>query len=310
MPARLCRPVFAACLAAAVVSCGAPPKSDTAETPIQADVEAAPAATKTEQPTAEPVAAEAGPCPEGMELMSAGTFQMGSNDHTDGENPVHEASVGAFCIDKTEVTVASYRSCVSRGSCPAPAWPPAHLTIDEVYEQADEFLDAMPTCNWDKPGRDNHPINCRNWDDSKTYCASVGKRLPTETEWEYAACGSESREYPWGSAFPSPSLLHASRRMYPDLGFGDELQTVPVGSFPKGATPEGVLDLAGNIAEWTSSPFCPYPSKVCSITDSIVIRGGSFDRSAGFVRRSFRNSAQPSERTGYLGFRCVKDVPK
>jgi len=98
---------------------------------------------------------------------------------------------------------------------------------------------------------DEHPVACVSWTDAKTYCEWVGKRLPTEEEWEYAAHGMDGRLYPWGNSPPSRSLLCWQRSPFHGLCL-----PCGVGSFPAGASPFGLLDMVGNVMEWTSAQVC------------------------------------------------------
>jgi len=129
-------------------------------------------------------------CPTGMALVPGGTYRMGSEAGDSDEQPVHEVEVARFCLDLTEVTVSDYAGCVSSGKC-----MPAN---------------TGGSCNAGVAGRENHPINCVDWNQADAYCQAQGLRLPTEEEWEYAAKGGdEDRRYPWGAAPPGPTLLNA-----------------------------------------------------------------------------------------------------
>ncbi|MBI4706179.1 MAG: SUMF1/EgtB/PvdO family nonheme iron enzyme, partial [Deltaproteobacteria bacterium] len=121
--------------------------------------------------------------PQAMVSIPPGTFEMGSNDGGGDEKPVHSVTVAAFEMDPTEVTVAQYRKCVSDGGCSEPSG-----------------------CNWEESGRDDHPVNCVDWQQAGAYCAWAGKRLPWEEEWEYAARGTDGRIYPWGNGAPGDQL--------------------------------------------------------------------------------------------------------
>jgi formylglycine-generating enzyme required for sulfatase activity len=149
-----------------------------------------------------------------------------------------EASLEAYFIDTTEVTVAEYRRCVAAGTCTEP-----------VVE------DERGPSNWALPERDRHPMNAVTYEQAATYCSWVGKRLPNLYEWERAARGDDERSYPWGNEVPTCALAHIEGRPGdPGCGTGT---TAEVGSYPAGQSPYGVLDLAGNVAEWTMDPFAP-----------------------------------------------------
>ena len=136
-------------------------------------------------------------------------------------------------------------------------------------------------------GFEQHPANEMTWYGARDYCAALGKRLPTEAEREFAARGAQGRTYPWGEALPDPT-----RARY-GIGW---IKTVPAGSLPKGATPEGVLDLAGNVHEWTSSIALPYPSRADDgredpdrVADRVV-RGGAADTGPETLRSAWRGA--------------------
>ena len=186
-----------------------------------------------------------------------------------------DGSQASFYMDKTEVTVSAYDACVSAGACTKPG-------TDEG-------------CNEGVSGRGNHPINCVDWDQATKYCASVGKRLPTEEEWQYAAQGPDGREYPWGNAAPSNQLCWDGEGS--TLGKGNRESTCAVGSFPSGNSPFGLSDMSGNVWEWTSSKE----------GGARVNRGGG--GASGIpsrVRAANRNWSAPSDRSNNLGFRCSR----
>jgi sulfatase modifying factor 1 len=160
-----------------------------------------------------------------MAKIPGGKLKMGRDDGKKSEAPAHEVTVKDFFIDTREVTVAAYRECVAAKKCPEPT--------------DDEF------CNFHKKDRDNHPINCVDFKSAEAFCAFAGKRLPTEQEWERAARGDDGRKYPWGAEEPNMDLLCWKR-------LKEKLGTCEVSSRPKGASPYGVLDMAGNVNEWTS----------------------------------------------------------
>lgn len=179
--------------------------------------------------------------------------------------------VGAFCIDRTEVTVAAYRTCAS---CSAPNTP-----------------DISPECNWGREGAEDHPVNCLNWDQAVAFCRSRGGRLPTEWEWQFAAQGTDGREYPWGNNAPSNQLCWS--------GVTQRGRTCAVGSFPSGRSPFGAEDMAGNVWEWTSA--VDGTSSFCG--------GGSWgDTDPARVRASDRQPYPSWNRHWCLGFRCARGL--
>ncbi len=250
-----------------------------------------------------------------MVHVPAGTFTMGSATGVgdDDERPAHRVTLGGYCLDTTEVTVAAYGKCVAAGTCSATT-EPAKTGFDQL-------------CNGTRSDRQSHPVNCVDWNQSKAYCTWANKRLPTEAEWEYAARGSDGRTYPWGNDAPSSRLLNACGSecvamvkrilekdrppMYPaDDGWE---ATAPAGSFPAGASPFGALDMAGNVWEWTADWHGAYAAGAAvnptgpANGAARVNRGGGWNSyGAGYVRGAFRNGFDPSFRVTLVGFRCAR----
>lgn len=241
-----------------------------------------------------------------MVKIPAGSFLMES------QGASREMSLDAFEIDKLEITVRAYRLCVEAGACEA------RSTVDWVgLTEEKKRLYSLP-CNWGKPDRDMHPMNCVDWHDATKFCACVGKRLPTEHEWELAARGRSAGTYPWGDAPPGRTLLNACGResatwakanwkkdWVPMFEEDDGWPTTsPVGSYPKGASPFGLMDVAGNVWEWTSSY---YDADSPDRESYRVHRGGSWsNEQPGHVVVAFRNRLDPSFRNCNLGFRCAR----
>jgi formylglycine-generating enzyme required for sulfatase activity len=247
-----------------------------------------------------------------MVRIPAGTFDMGSDSGSKDERPVHQVTLPSFEMDVTEVTVAEYRACVVAKAC-----QPATTVQQEGSAEANTLSQF---CNAGREGREQHPLNCVDFGQASAYCKWTGKRLPTEQEWEYAARGTDGRAYPWGNEAPGPKLLNAcgtpcvemakSRGWkWPSMYAGNDgyADTAPVGSFPKGRSPFGVLDMAGNVWEWTGGQYCNSyaANKTCSAHR--VIRGGSWsDGRPAYVRAAYRNGRTPTDRSIYVGFRCVR----
>jgi serine/threonine-protein kinase len=209
------------------------------------------------------------------------------------EQPLHTVTLSAYSIDKYEVTNARYQACVDAGGC-EPLQRASSYTRD-VYFGNPEFAD--------------YPVLNVTWDQASAFCAWEGKRLPTEAEWEKAARGSsDTRKYPWGDQAPTQELAN----------FGNSVgDTTPVGSYLAGASPYGVMDMAGNVWEWVSDW---YQSDYYSVSPSNnpqgpatgrdrVLRGGSWSDSDDSVRSAFRGVFSPG-RWIYLvlGFRCVRSL--
>ncbi len=228
--------------------------------------------------------------------------------------------VAAFYIDRTEVTAGAYAECVKKGACTSleagDTMSPNHSTL----------------CTYGRAGLESHPINCVTHVEAAKFCASVGKRLPTEAEWELAARGTTGRAFPWGDEYPSPKHLNGCdaslqreapkinetyTSMWGDTGDDGWAFTSPVGTYPDGASPYGVLDLAGNVEEWTSEPWwAPSgssgpPSASASVSASTtdwVVRGGAWDlNSAESFSMTRRLQSDGGTRASWLGFRCARD---
>lgn len=233
-----------------------------------------------------------GPAPNKMVLIPAGKFIMGTNDRLPDEGPQHTVYLKAFYIDKFEVTNLQY----------------AEFSNATHRRSPDHFRNrTFPE------GKADHPVTYVSWFDATAYCAWAGKRLPTDQEWEKAARGTDGRWFPWGDQF-DPLKANTPIRWQEVRSFGD---TTPVGSFESGKSPYGVYDMSGNVWEWTSSWYEPYPNNKTP-SESYgkrykTLKGGSwFDCSfykCGISAPVF-NRAFFSERVknDSFGFRCAKDA--
>jgi formylglycine-generating enzyme required for sulfatase activity len=265
--------------------------------------------------------------PRDMVYVRAGPFPRGcsTSDTTcfANERPLRSIDLPAFYIDRTEVTVAAYRSCVASGACSADGLDMATQT-NSTWTKPDDghnttrFGDsyASPTCNWSNPERGLYPINCVSWDQARAFCAWAGKRLPTEAEWEKAARGDDERIYPWGDAPPSCGVAIMDEGG-PGCGTNN---TAPVGARPRGRSPSGALDMIGNVMEWVSDWYDEgYYAQSPSVAPPgppsgrfRVVRGGTWlSRIVGTVnalRISNRYSYTPHAHLDFVGFRCARDV--
>jgi formylglycine-generating enzyme required for sulfatase activity/serine/threonine protein kinase len=262
-------------------------------------------------------------CGEGRVFIKGGKMFMGARDLLDDAGPPHTVEVSGFCLDKTEVTTEAYLACSSSSDCERALdvvkWP--NIT-DETKKR------YSPLCNSNHPDRGKHPINCVAWAMADTYCKKHKARLPTEAEWEFAARGSSQRKYPWGDDAPNGKRLNAcgkecaawgktngedhNKTMHEDDdGFAG---TSPVGSFPAGASADGILDLAGNVWEWTSDWYGPYSDKEQKDPkgpdsgEKRVARGGDFfSNNADWARPAWRWKTTPESYNHAIGFRCAED---
>lgn len=267
------------------------------------------------------LAAAPPPCPESMVAVPGGKFFMGDDDGDQEERPAHQVILSPYCVDLHEVTVAEYAACAQAGSCEV---APTAVSWKDITPKDKKVFSTL--CNGSDRERGRHPVNCIDWSMAAVYCASVGKRLPTEAEWEFAARGSDGRKYPWGDEEPDSTRLNACgkeciawgvkngvllRSLYPnDDGFAG---TAPVGSFPQGASPFGLLDIVGNVWEWTSDWEGTYPPtpetdpKGAKTGTRRVVRGGAFNGAyASWIRPTRRYSDRPETRSHAYGFRCAK----
>ena len=261
-------------------------------------------------------------CPQGTIKIPGGSFYMGSDDGLPMEKPAHQVTLEPFCIDEFEVTVEKYKACSDTGRCKRAGTTNDWATITDKEHKAFD-----PLCNIRDPvAKATHPINCVDWEMAEKYCREQGERLPTESEWEFAARGPDGRKYPWGDEDPASAHLNAcgkecvawgakngveEKGMYDvDDGFAN---TAPVGSFPKGASRYGVKDVVGNVWEWVADYYGEYPKeeqknpKGPETGDERVIRGGAWNASfASWVRPTFRYKDAPGKRSYGIGFRCAK----
>jgi formylglycine-generating enzyme required for sulfatase activity len=187
---------------------------------------------------------------------------------------------------------------------------------------SEKFRDLANTfCNDDD--KSNHPINCINWYQAEEYCKSLGKQLPTEEEWEYAARGGkDNRVYPWGNDPPDEHRLNACGPECPAISENGKKstkfttkdkwpQTAPVGQFLKGASPSGALDMAGNVWEWTADFYSEEDSGKPMKDRYRVERGGGWNSTDPVqFRATRRNKDEPLNRNFDIGFRCAWSPPK
>jgi formylglycine-generating enzyme required for sulfatase activity len=222
--------------------------------------------------------------------IPGGAFLMGSDPQEDGlarsaEQPQHEVSLPDYSLARTPVTNAQYAAFVEATGHSAPRY----------------WRGSRPP--W---GRGQHPVISVTWYDAVAYCRwlvqETGKpyRLPTEAEWEKGARGTEGRRYPWGAAWDA-------RRCNTKEGGRED--TTPVGRYPEGASPYGLLDMAGNVWEWTSSLYWAYPYQAddgredLTTPESRVLRGGSFLDLYDSARAAYRRSYVPAYHSRTHGFR-------
>ncbi|MCB0125035.1 MAG: SUMF1/EgtB/PvdO family nonheme iron enzyme, partial [Caldilineaceae bacterium] len=239
-----------------------------------------------------------------------GEFMMGSSEDDElaynDEKPLHPVNVGGFWLMRTEVTNAQYRRCVGENE-EGPCTPPDNQV-------------------WQRPEFTNRPVTDVTWEQAQVYAAWVGGRLPTEAEWEKTCRGGSEipvnpqkawedmkanpypqRIYPWGNGEPHPDLLNY---------YGSQIgTTTDVGRYLNGASPYGVLDMGGNVFEWTGSVFKEYPydpndgHEEPASSELRVVRGGSFVYLRDSVRCAFRDDLHPDDHALNVGFRILSPGP-
>lgn len=212
-----------------------------------------------------------GNVPPGMLLIPAGEFIFGEDNRAPDEVPRHSVSLQAFYIDKYEVTNADFKA-------------------------------VFPNHKFDK-GMDEYPVAGISWHQADEYARRVGKRLPSEREWERAARGTDGREYPWGITYETDSCNAEE--------FARK-KTMPVSAFLKGMSADGCMNMAGNVYEWCQDMYQKYPGNNV-VTKEYgqsfrILRGGSYDSARFNVRCARRHFDHFDAHREDYGFRCAKDV--
>jgi formylglycine-generating enzyme required for sulfatase activity len=248
---------------------------------------------------------EAGPSrwiKEAMITIPRGSFYMGCPQRGDSlcerdEKPAFRVKLSRYAIDPFEVMQAEYQQCVAAGACTPVDAGRCFVWDGHAFVRGGKLAGDLVA--------DDHPVVCVDWFQAAQYCAQVGKRLPSEAEWERAAAGPEQSRYPWGDDPPT-----CARAQFD----GCWEHTRPVGLRPEGATPEGVHDLAGNASEWVhdwyakgtyqwpfrSDPVGPDSGRVR------VVRGGSYYDGPSVLRAAYRYGLNPASAFSTVGFRCVR----
>jgi iron(II)-dependent oxidoreductase len=223
------------------------------------------------------------------------------DDGPEDERPAHKVSLGEFFIDRNQVTNDQFAKFLDAAGIQG--------RRGEKYYDADDNDARIHRRNgkWlADAGHENRPVVEASWFGAAAYCLWLGKRLPTEAEWEKAARGADGRRYPWGNEPPNASRAHFN------AGWNDFRDA---GSLPKGASPYGALDMAGNGWEWVSSAYLPYPYNPADGREDLtreqvrVTRGGGHDSSADELTATHRGRhVSRNFRSGHhnIGFRCAR----
>jgi len=259
-----------------------------------------------------------------MVLIPAGEFLMGGQQEDlegfeksaylnyEAERPRHRVKISAFYLDKYEVTNAQYREFLE------------HLekTSDTSFDHPDQPADQDHRQHYVEEGHlaDRQPAVGLNWFDAYAYCMWAGKRLPTEAEWEYAARGPGEayRKYPWGNEDPeAEGIWRANFRPERGREADGHRYSAPVGSYPDGVSPFGVMDMAGNAEEWVQDWLDgAYYRRAEGEQDpqgpqdghNRVIKGGSYNTDRWHIRIATRLYGAPHVKSEMQGCRCAKDL--
>ncbi len=254
---------------------------------------------------------------------------MGTPDGSDGlpdEHPERRVTLGSYSIDRHEVTNAAYL-----------------LFVQATGHRVPENANPASTL-WENKapfrGTETHPVVNVSWDDAVAYCEWLGKRLPTEAEWEKAARGTDGRRYPWGNDWDHRKANSASywadrtvefesgadwdafwvkgegAKIVKDRGIKAEVLTMPVGSFPESVSPYGLFDMAGNAAEWVADWYDPNYYRSAPLSNPTgpsrgaikAMRGGSWLKPRVSLRTSDRDWGTMDSRPSGTGFRCARDA--
>jgi formylglycine-generating enzyme required for sulfatase activity len=226
-------------------------------------------------------------------LHSSGRDTARAHQWFDNEDDRHISELGAFRIDLMPVTQAAFAELVATGQLAAPsideaAWRAQGFQEPWSVAERYQWLDGRPPI-----GREEHPVVLVTWRDADRYCrwrgelAGAPRRLASAAEYEKAARGEGGLAYPWGNAYEANRLNSAV------AGPGD---TTPVGQYPGGASPYGVLELAGNVFEWTETPMRD---------GEMTVKGSAWDDWAGVGRGAARHGRALGTRHVIVGFRCA-----
>lgn len=257
-------------------------------------------------------------------LIPGGPFTMGTSTEPwalDNERPAHPRLVPAFLIDTTPVSNGAYQRFLEAGGYADPRWwsPEGWAQVQEHGLHAPLFW-KRDGGQWlrrrfgvTEPVPPDEPVLHVSWYEADAYARWAGRRLPSEAEWEKAArydpATGRATRYPWGNEDPTPAHANLGQR---------HLRPAPIGSYPDGQSPLGVRQLIGDVWEWTSSDFLPYPgfaafpyreySEVFFGDEYKVLRGGSFAVDPVACRGTFRNWDLPVRRQIFSGFRTARDA--
>jgi len=227
-------------------------------------------------------------CPPGTAFVPGATFMMGSagNEPEDAKQWVDWEEDVSRTRPAQPVSVAEYRECVARGACD-------QVPTDMLNNSSSP---GGKYCNWNRKDRDELSMDCVDQKEAARYCARDGRRLPTESEWEFAARGTDKRALAFGNPPPEKRPDTCASRRENDY-------VCRIASFPDARSPFGIYDMAFADSEWTGSKYCDYPKRDCD-TKFVVVRGGISPTRA---LTTSRQPIEPSDRTS-ITFRCAGSV--
>lgn len=294
-------------MAATLAACGAPERAPVTLAPIvtarPTDAPMIPITAPVAIASAQPAPLPA--CPDDMVVVLGGA----STHATTGE----PFRVAPFCLDRFEVTVRRYLACVQDPARQCPSLAGKH---EEKIFSAGWSLPAGSQCNAGIPGRLEHPVNCVTWDEAVRFCASLQRRLPNANEWEIALIGPDSGRTATSvnANVCTADCAHRPRRGVAGIVAGtrpadDPTEpdgwptTAPVGSFPFDRSPDGALDMLGNVREWTADAPCT-SLPACRPEDRVALGDSWFDP-PGPVSPNRRRGWSRLARSSFLGFRCA-----
>ena len=225
-----------------------------------------------------------------------GTFEMGKAGEYNAAKP-HTVTISkGFCIDRTEVTVEAYGRCRRARGCTR-----ERKTVYCNHSSPEDTYGEEPPLT--------HPQNCVDLAQARAYCKWAKKRLPSEAEWEYAARGTDGRKYPWGNQPPDNARIHWGGAGGPRV-FG----TAAVGTHPADVSAFGVLDMAGNVAEWVESDprqALPGDEAIRRLTEVHAVKGSSWTdgRNGGPAWQRFLVGFKGlAAQSNTVGIRCAKEL--
>jgi sulfatase modifying factor 1 len=265
--------------------------------------------------------------PGGMILIPGGKFKMGTDDGMPYEAPIHEVDVKPFLMDDHEVTVAEFAKFVEATNYKTEAEKFGSSGVFNVHSGQWEMTKGADWRHSEGPestAKPDEPVVQVSWNDAMAYAKWIGKRLPTEAEWEFAARGGlEGKKYAWGDELKPNGKPVANwwQGSFPENNTGEDgfLMRAPVKSFPPNGY--GLYDVAGNAWEWAADWYAEdyYATSPANNPtgpargDERVIRGGSWMCAENFCtnyRVAARSHSTPETGLNNLGFRCAKDVTK